>query len=80
VLLINGEGDRLVKVAAARVVHRLRPDWTFVPIPDVGHVPQLEAPERTAEEIFAWLDGPGGEGWSRAATSPLSMDGAPAAR
>jgi pimeloyl-ACP methyl ester carboxylesterase len=58
-LLINGAGDRLVKLAAARVASEVRPDWTFRPLDDVGHVPQLEAPEPAADEIRSWLDGPG---------------------
>jgi pimeloyl-ACP methyl ester carboxylesterase len=58
-LLVNGEGDRLVKLAAARVASEVRPDWTFRPLEDVGHTPQLEDPERTAAEIRSWLEGPG---------------------
>ena len=58
-LLINGAGDRLVKLAAAQVASEVRPDWTFRPLDDVGHIPQLEAPQRTAAEIWSWLDGPG---------------------
>jgi pimeloyl-ACP methyl ester carboxylesterase len=66
-LLLNGAGDRLVKVAAARVASEVRPDWDFRPMEDVGHVPQLEAPEQTAREIWRWLDGPGQTAWTRAA-------------
>jgi len=58
-LLINGEADRLVRVAAARVASQVRPDWTFRPLDGVGHTPQLEVPERTATEIRSWLEGPG---------------------
>ncbi|MDQ4006246.1 MAG: alpha/beta hydrolase [Actinomycetota bacterium] len=77
VLLLNGEGDRLVKVAAARVAHEVRRDWTFVPLPDVGHVPQLEAPERTAEAILEWLEDAGRQARETAAGSPLPMDRVP---
>jgi pimeloyl-ACP methyl ester carboxylesterase len=66
-LLINGAGDRLVKVAAARVASEVRPDWEFRPLDDVGHVPQLEAPDRSAAEIWRWVEGPGSEAWARAA-------------
>lgn len=66
-LLLNGAGDRLVNVAAARVASDVRPDWDFRPLDDVGHVPQLEAPERTAQEMWRWLDGPGEAAWTRAA-------------
>lgn len=66
-LLINGEGDRLVKLAAARVASGVRPDWTFRSLQDIGHIPQLEDPERTAEEIWSWLDGSGQPAWEAAA-------------
>lgn len=66
-LLINGAGDRLVKLAAARVASEIRPDWEFRPLDDIGHVPQLEDPARTAEEIWSWLDGAGHEVLERAA-------------
>jgi pimeloyl-ACP methyl ester carboxylesterase len=65
-LLINGEGDRLVKLAAARIVSEARTDWTFKSLDDLGHVPQLEDPERTANEIWSWLDGPGRGAWTAA--------------
>ena len=44
VLLIHGEADRLVPVAAARVLARANPSWSLVTMPGIGHVPQLEAP------------------------------------
>jgi pimeloyl-ACP methyl ester carboxylesterase len=62
-LLISGEGDRLVKLAAAKVAAEVKTDWTFRPLDDVGHVPQLEDPERTAGEMWSWLGGPGRETW-----------------
>jgi pimeloyl-ACP methyl ester carboxylesterase len=72
-LLISGEGDRLVKLAAAKVVSESRADWTFRSLDDVGHVPQLEDPERTAKEIWAWLDGPGNEAWNAASVAESSL-------
>lgn len=68
-LLISGEGDRLVKLAAAKVVSDSRTDWTFRSFDDLGHVPQLEDPERTAREIWSWLDGPGVEAWELASAA-----------
>lgn len=65
-LLVNGEGDRLVKLAAARVASEVRPDWTFRPLQDIGHVPQLEDPERTALEVWSWLEGHGQPAWEAA--------------
>jgi len=59
VLLIHGERDRLVPVSAARMAAKAHPKWTFVVLPDLGHVPQLEAPAETANAIIAWLTGVG---------------------
>jgi pimeloyl-ACP methyl ester carboxylesterase len=69
-LLINGEGDRLVKLAAAKVISEARIDWTFRSLKDIGHTPQLEDPDLTAKEIWAWLDGPGREAWTAAGAEP----------
>lgn len=54
-LLLQGARDRLVPLAAAREAALLRPDWTFEVREDIGHVPQLEDPEWTAETILDWL-------------------------
>jgi pimeloyl-ACP methyl ester carboxylesterase len=67
-LLIQGARDRLVPLSAARSVAALRPDWVFEVLPDIGHVPQFEAPERTAELIHGWLDGAGASALTDAAT------------
>jgi pimeloyl-ACP methyl ester carboxylesterase len=56
VLLIHGERDRLVPVRAARRVAERNPSWHLETVPDVGHVPQLEAPERVAKMVLGWLD------------------------
>jgi pimeloyl-ACP methyl ester carboxylesterase len=55
VLLIHGERDRLVPVRAARRAARRNPTWRLETLPDTGHVPQLEAPQRTAGLILDWL-------------------------
>lgn len=55
VLLIHGSRDRLVPIAAARSVARRNPDWRFAVAEDVGHVPQLEAPGWTLDQIHDWL-------------------------
>ena len=57
-LLIFGEHDRLVPVAAGRALARRRPDWTFVVNPDLGHVPQIEDPAWTAAQILEWAPDP----------------------
>jgi pimeloyl-ACP methyl ester carboxylesterase len=65
VLLLHGEKDRLVTVGASRAAAAANPSWRFEVAPDVGHVPQLEVPEWTAERILEWLaaDVPAGR-WS----------------
>ena len=54
-LILQGRRDRLVRLAAARALAAARPDWRFVIMDDVGHVPQLEAPERFLAIVEPWL-------------------------
>lgn len=61
VLLIHGERDRLVPVSAARMAAKAHPTWKLVVLPDLGHVPQLEAPVETAAAITSWLTDGGTE-------------------
>jgi pimeloyl-ACP methyl ester carboxylesterase len=56
VLMVQGDVDRLVPVAAARDVARRHPEWRYLELPGVGHVPQLQVPDRLAAEVLAWLD------------------------
>jgi pimeloyl-ACP methyl ester carboxylesterase len=55
VLLLSGAKDRLVSIRAAREAAARNPRWRFEVLPDSGHVPQLEEPERTAGLILDWL-------------------------
>jgi pimeloyl-ACP methyl ester carboxylesterase len=55
VLLIHGDSDRLVKLETAQAVAQSFPDWRLVVAEDTGHVPQLEAPEWTADTMSRWL-------------------------
>jgi pimeloyl-ACP methyl ester carboxylesterase len=55
VLLLHGDRDRLINIRAARIAARANPDWTFVEARGMGHVPQLEDPRWTAEQILSWL-------------------------
>jgi pimeloyl-ACP methyl ester carboxylesterase len=55
VLLLHGDRDRLVQVAAAREVARAHPRWRYAELPGVGHVPQLQVPDRVAKELLGWL-------------------------
>jgi pimeloyl-ACP methyl ester carboxylesterase len=56
VLLIGGEDDRLVPVAAMRQVAARNPRWESVILPGVGHTPMLEVPDDTSAVIRDWLD------------------------
>ena len=69
VLMLHGTLDRLIPVAAARMVARAHPEWSLVVLPGVGHVPQLEVPQECATEIREWL-GPAGRGAAAAAAAP----------
>ncbi len=55
VLLLHGDKDRLVPIGSARAAARANPRWRFEVAADVGHVPQLEVPDWTAERILHWL-------------------------
>jgi pimeloyl-ACP methyl ester carboxylesterase len=54
-LLMHGEHDRLIPLAAAMAVAGLRPDWDFEILDGVGHAPQLEDPTRVASVVSRWL-------------------------
>jgi pimeloyl-ACP methyl ester carboxylesterase len=56
VLLIGGEDDRLVPVAAMRQAAARNPHWESVILPGVGHTPMLEVPDETSAVIRDWLD------------------------
>ncbi len=56
VLLVQGDEDRLVPVAAARDIARRHPGWRYLELPGVGHVPQLQVPDQLATEVLAWLE------------------------
>jgi pimeloyl-ACP methyl ester carboxylesterase len=55
VLLISGEADRLVPVAAARAAAAANPAWDTVFLPGVGHTPQLETPDLVVDAVTGWL-------------------------
>ncbi len=60
VLLVHGALDRLIPVQAARDVARRHPAWRYAELDGVGHVPQLQCPERLADEVLPWLAELGG--------------------
>ncbi|HEY1968870.1 MAG TPA: alpha/beta hydrolase [Pseudonocardia sp.] len=57
VLLMHGESDRLVSVNAARHAAAANPAWDTCFLPDVGHAPQLEAPDLFVDAVTHWLTG-----------------------
>lgn len=55
VLLIHGTHDRLVPVQAARAAAKTFPDWTYVELPDAGHVPHMEAAKDVEKHVLKWI-------------------------
>ncbi len=55
VLLLHGRRDPLVPVAYARRAAVENPSWRLRVFPDLGHIPQLEDPERWLASVEAWL-------------------------
>jgi pimeloyl-ACP methyl ester carboxylesterase len=55
VLLVHGDRDRLVPVAAARDIARRHPGWRYLELAGVGHVPQLQVPEKVAADVVEWM-------------------------
>jgi pimeloyl-ACP methyl ester carboxylesterase len=51
VLLVHGDRDRLVPVSSARAAGATCPGWELEIYEGVGHVPQLETPQKLAETI-----------------------------
>jgi pimeloyl-ACP methyl ester carboxylesterase len=70
VQVVYGTLDPLYPEAAWRRLQALRPDWDYVPMREIGHVPQLEAPEEYAEHLLGWLASGAPE--PRASSSELS--------
>jgi pimeloyl-ACP methyl ester carboxylesterase len=55
-LVIHGAQDPLIPVTSAREAASQHPNWKLVVFPDLGHVPQMEAPDRWLATVEAWLD------------------------
>ena len=54
-LVIQGALDRLVPPAGVRQLAALQPGWPVHLLEGVGHVPQIEVPEQTAQLVLDWL-------------------------
>jgi len=57
-LVINGENDVLVEPASARKFAAAIPGAKLITYPHVGHLPQIEIPERSAADVAAFLQAP----------------------
>jgi pimeloyl-ACP methyl ester carboxylesterase len=55
VLLLHGRRDRLVPVAFAEAELARHPGWRGRFFPDLGHIPQMEAPGRWLAEVADWF-------------------------
>ena len=60
VVVIHGRQDRFVPAAFAWAATEAHPDWMVRVLPGVGHVPQLEAPERWLKAVEDWFATLGG--------------------
>jgi pimeloyl-ACP methyl ester carboxylesterase len=56
-LVMWGDVDGLVGRPVIEHLHEQRPDWEYVVLPGVGHVPMMEAGERYVAIVRAWLAG-----------------------
>jgi len=54
-LVINGESDVLVDPASARTLAAAIPAAKLILYPHVGHLPQIEIPQRSAADVAAFL-------------------------
>ncbi len=74
-LVMAGEADRLVPVEHARRFAATIPGAALVTYPGMGHVPMVEAADRSAADLAAWLDraapgpAPNGHGAAEAAVT-----------
>ena len=55
-LIVHGQRDRIVDVRTARATVATNPQIELIELPDLGHTPQLEAPEVFMNVASRWLD------------------------
>ena len=53
-LIVWGEEDRVFPPGTANVLHALLPNSEVVVLPEIGHLPMFEAPERCARDYKAF--------------------------
>jgi len=56
-LVIHGADDRLVPVASAVTAARGHDNWRLEVLDGLGHIPQMEAPQRWLQVVEPWLEG-----------------------
>ena len=56
-LLVWGVEDRVLNVGATDVLEQLMQNVTTIKMEGIGHLPQLEAPKQTAEDLKAFIVG-----------------------
>jgi pimeloyl-ACP methyl ester carboxylesterase len=56
-LFVWGDKDALVGRMVLEHVAARRPEWRYAVMPDVGHTPMMEAPDRYVATVRAWLEG-----------------------
>ena len=54
-LVLTGESDTLCPRERHTLMHALVPDSTLAVVPGAGHLPTLERPDTTTEEMRRWL-------------------------
>jgi pimeloyl-ACP methyl ester carboxylesterase len=54
-LVVHGDLDRLIPIAAARDLIRRRPDWALEVMEGVGHVPMMETPDLFLRVVDHWM-------------------------
>ena len=69
-LVMWGEEDALIPYAAAGWFMEHLPNATLVNYPGIGHIPMEEAPDRSAQDLRAWLSDTAERGISEAAEPP----------
>jgi len=55
-LIIWGHSDQVLSAEGGHLLTKLMPDAEFIGLPDIGHLPMLEAPRRSAETWLAFTE------------------------
>jgi pimeloyl-ACP methyl ester carboxylesterase len=53
--VIHGRRDRFVPARSAEAALSSHPAWRGRILPDVGHIPQMERPDRWLSEVADWF-------------------------